>query len=69
MEKWDTVSKKHNIPYYNLVNAGLHAFVYISLGNKFTYREVNAQKKKEIDWAIDVLPFEKCLKPDFKNSR
>ena len=36
--KWDKLSKKLNIPYYNLVCCGLHAFVYISLGQLYQYK-------------------------------
>lgn len=38
IKKWDEITKKVNKPYYNLINAGLYGFAYISLGNAYTYR-------------------------------
>jgi ubiquitin-like 1-activating enzyme E1 A len=40
-EKWDAMSKRLNVPYYNLVCCGLYGFVFISLGSNYEYREIN----------------------------
>jgi len=39
--KWDLLARSINVPYYNLVCCGLHAFVFISLGQSYTYSEIN----------------------------
>ena len=37
MAKWDALSKRLNIPYYNLVCCGFFSFAFISLGSKYEY--------------------------------
>ena len=33
--KWDALSKRINVPYYNLVCCGLYSYAYISLGSPY----------------------------------
>jgi ubiquitin-like 1-activating enzyme E1 A len=46
--KWDEISKKVNIPYYNLVCCGLYSFAYISLGSDYNFVEIDKKDKKPI---------------------
>ena len=57
MEQWDNLTKRLNIPYYNLVCSGLFAFSFISLGQSYTYKTIDKQKNKisKIN-TIDSLP-------------
>jgi hypothetical protein len=60
--KWDDFAKKINVPYYNLVCCGLFAFVFISLGSEYTYKEIN-KKDNTISkvWTIKSLNLAEAL--------
>lgn len=68
MKKWDEISKKANIPYYNQLGCGLYAFSYISLGACYEYKEIN-KKDKQVSkiWEISSLNLEDCLKKENLN--
>jgi len=36
LEMWDAISKKFDVPLYNLLCCGLYGFYYVSLGSRFT---------------------------------
>lgn len=59
VNKWDQISKKANIPYYNQLGCGLYAFAYISLGSRYEYKEIN-KKNKQVSkiWEISSLTLE-----------
>jgi hypothetical protein len=65
INRWDEISKKTNIPYYNQLGCGLYAFAYISLGVKYEYKEIN-KKDKQVSkiWEISSLNLEQTLKKE-----
>lgn len=65
VHRWDEISKKANIPYYNQLGCGLYAFAYISLGVKYEYKEINKKDKKVSKiWEISSLTLEQALKKE-----
>ena len=50
------------MPYYNLVCSGLYAFVFISLGSEYTYKEIN-KKDNTVSkiWKIKSLSIPQAL--------
>ena len=51
--KWDTLSKRLNVPYYNLVCCGLFSFAFISLGSMYEYNVIDKKTNKiDIEWGI-----------------
>lgn len=67
MSSWDDLSRRLNIPYYNLICCGLHAFSFISLGSAYVYKEIN-KKDNSVSkiWTIDSLTVQEAL--DWKNA-
>lgn len=67
MSSWDNLSRRLNIPYYNLICCGLHAFSFISLGSAYAYKEIN-KKDNSVSkiWTIDSLTVQEAL--DWKNA-
>ena len=65
IKKWDEISKKANIPYYNQLGCGLYAFSYISLGSRYEFKEIN-KKDKQVSkiWEISSLGLEDCLRKE-----
>ena len=55
MEQWDSLTKKLNIPYYNLVCCGLFSFSFISLGQEYTYRTID-KKTNSVTKVTKISP-------------
>ena len=68
IKKWDEISKKANLPYYNQLGCGLFAFSYISLGSRYEFKEIN-KKDKQVSkiWEISSLSVEDCLRKESLN--
>ena len=60
--QWDELTKRLNIPYFNLTCCGLHAFAFISLGNDYSYKEIN-KKDNSVSkvWNISSLSLNDTL--------
>ena len=61
MSKWDILTKKLNLPYYNLVCCGLFSFAFISLGAEYTYKAIDKQKNVSQEWSIQSLAVSEAL--------
>ena len=62
IREWDEISKKLNVPYFNLVCAGLFSYVYISLGSNYVYKEINkADNTVSKIWTIPSLTLDEAL--------
>lgn len=60
--KWDDFARIINVPYYNLVCCGLHAFVFISLGRCYSYREINKKDNSVAKvWSIESLALDQAV--------
>ena len=61
--KWDALTKRLNIPYYNLICCGLFAFSFISLGSEYTYKVID-KKTNIISKIISIksLTFEEVMR-------
>ena len=59
---WDSLTRRLNIPYYNLVCCGFYSFAFISLGSQYQYKEIN-KKDNSVSkiYTIESLTLEESL--------
>lgn len=61
MGRWSAACREVGVPYYNLVCCGLHAFVFISLGDSYSYREMGKDNAVKKVWTIKSLQLDQCF--------